>query len=161
MQKAIRKSDKAEDKLDDAREAVPKQKKLVREHTFDDVFGQGKTRLRFQETEKPMNGRLKHNPLSHPVQEVGAKIHGKIREVEQENVGVEGGHAVERFGEKYAGKGYRAVKGDIRRHKLKPYRAAAKTEQASIKANTNYLYQKALHDNPQLASNPLSHFMQK
>jgi hypothetical protein len=81
--------------------------------------------------------------------------------VEHENVGVEGGHAVERAGEKVAGKGYRLVKGGIRRHKLKPYRAAAKAEQAAIKANTDFLYQKALHDNPQLASNPLSRFMQK
>ncbi|MDL2258103.1 NlpC/P60 family protein [Oscillospiraceae bacterium OttesenSCG-928-G22] len=161
LQKAIRKSDKAADKLDVAREAVPKQKKLVRERVFDDVSGKGKTRLRFKETEKPLNTKAKLNPLSRPVQEVGAQLHGKIREVEHENVGVEGGHAVERVGEKVASKGYRLVKGGIRRHKLKPYRAAAKAEQSAIKANTNYLYQKALHDNPQLASNPLSRFMQK
>jgi len=161
LQKAIRKSDKAADKLDMAREAIPKQKKLVRERSFDDVSGKGKTRLRFKESEKPLNTRTKLNPLSRPVQEVGTKLHGKIREVEHENVGVEGGHAVERAGEKVAGKGYRLVKGGIRRHKLKPYRAAAKAEQAAIKANTDFLYQKALHDNPQLASNPLSRFMQK
>jgi hypothetical protein len=161
LQKAIRKSDKAADKLAMAREAIPKQKKLVRERSFDDVSGKGKTRLRFKESEKPLNTRTKLNPLSRPVQEVGTKLHGKIREVEHENVGVEGGHAVERAGEKVAGKGYRLVKGGIRRHKLKPYRAAAKAEQAAIKANTDFLYQKALHDNPQLASNPLSRFMQK
>ncbi|MGL5435496.1 MAG: C40 family peptidase [Lachnospiraceae bacterium] len=161
LQKAIRKSDKAANKLDAAREAIPKQKKLIRERTFDEALGKGKTRLRFEEIEKPINGKMKHNPLSRPVQEAGAQIHGKIREVEKENVGVEGGHAVERFGEKAAGKGYRLTKDGIRRHKLKPYRAAAKAERASVKANVNFKYQKALYDNPQLASNPVSRFWQK
>lgn len=161
LQKAILRSDKAADKLDAAREAIPKQKKLIRERTFDQSLGKGKTRLRFEEIEKPVSGKTKHNPLSRPVQEAGAQLHGKIREVEKENVGVEGGHAVERFGEKAAGKGTRFVKGGIRRHKLKPYRAAAKAEKSAIKANGNFRYQKALNDNPQLASNPVSRLWQK
>lgn len=161
LQKAIRKSDKAADKLDAAREAIPKQKKLIRERTFDEALGKGKTRLRFEEMEKPINGKMKYNPLSRPVQEAGAQIHGKIREVEKENVGVESGHAVERFGEKAIRKGYPIAKGGIRHHKLKPYRAAAKAERASVKANANFKYQKAFYDNPQLASNPVSRFWQK
>ena len=162
LQKSIRKSDKAADKLDAAREAIPKQKKLVRERSFDDLSGKGKTRLRFKESEKPFNGKMKHNPLSRPAQEVGTKLHGKIREVEKDNVGVEGGHAAEQLGEKAVGKGYRLVKSGIRHHKLKPYRAAAKAEHSAIKANADFLYQKVLHDNPALAaSNPLSRFMQK
>ena len=162
LQKAIRKSDKAADKLDMARENIPKKKKLVRERTFDETAGTGKTRLRFKETEKSFADKMRHSPLSRPVQEVGMKLHGKIREVEKENAGVEGGHAAERLGEKAIGKGYRLVKGGIRRHKLKPYRAAAKAEQSAIKANADFLYQKALRDNPQLtASNPLSRFLQK
>ena len=162
LQKSIRKSDMAADRLDIVREKIPKKKKLVRERTFDETLGKGKTRLRFKETEKPFGGKMRLNPLSRPMQEVGMKLHGKIREVEKENAGVEGGHAAERFGEKLAGKGYRFVKGGIRRHKLKPYRAAAKAERTSIKANTDFLYQKALRDNPQLAaSNPLSRFLQK
>ena len=162
LQKAIGKSDKAADKLDLARENIPKKKKLVRERSFDEATGKGKSRLHFKEAEKPFNGKMKHNALSRPVQAVGTKLHGKIREVEQENVGVEGGHTVERFGEKAVGKGYRAVKGGIRHHKLKPYRAAAKAEKSAVKANANFLYQKALHDNPGLAaSSPLSRFMQK
>ena len=105
---------------------------------------------------------MKRNPLSRPAQEAGAQIHGKIREVKKENVGVEGGHAAERLGEKAVGKGYRLVKGGIRRHKLKPYRAAAKAEKSAVKANANYLYQKALRDNPQLAaSNSVSRLWQK
>ena len=162
LQKTIRKSDKAADKLDMAQENIPKKKKLVRERAFDETAGTGKTRLHFKETEKPFADKMWHTPLSRPVQEVGRKLHGKIREVEKENAGVEGGHAAERLGEKAVGKGYRLVKSGIRHHKLKPYRAAAKAEQSAIKANADFLYQKALRDNPQLvASNPLSRFLQK
>ncbi len=162
LHKAIRKSDKAADRLDTTRENIPKKKKLVRERTFDETAGTGKTRLRFKETEKPFADKMRHTPLSRSVQEVGTKLHGKIREVEKENAGVEGGHGLERLGEKAIGKGYRLVKGGIRRHKLKPYRAATKAEQSAVKANADFLYQKALQDNPQLAaSNPLSRFLQK
>lgn len=162
LEKYIRKSDKAADKLDAAREAVPKKKKLVKERTFDEAAGKGKTRLHFKEAEIPAGSKVKRNPLSRPAQEAAAAVHGKIREVEKENVGVEGGHAAERLGEKAVGKGYRLVKGGIRRHKLKPYRAAAKAEKSAVKANSNYMYQKALHDNPQLAaSNPVSRLWQK
>ena len=162
LRKAIRKSDKAADKLDAAKANIPKKKILVRERTFDEASGKGKTRLRFKETEKPFNGKIKHNPMSRPVQELGAQLHGKIREVEKDNVGVEGGHAVERLGEKAVGKGYRLAQGAIRHHKLKPYRAAVKAEKTVMKANADFVYQKALHDNPQLAAaNPLSRLWQK
>jgi len=161
LQKSIRKSDKAADKLDLARENIPKQKKLVRERAFDEASGKGKTRLRFKESEKPLGGKMHRNPISRPAQEAGAAVHSKIREVEKENVGVEAGHGLERFGEKAAGKGYRLVKGGIRRHKLKPYRAASKAEKSAVKANANFMYQKALHENPQLASNPVSRLWQK
>lgn len=54
LEKYIRKSDKAADRLDAAKAAIPKEKKLVRERTFDEATGKGKTRLRFEEREKPI-----------------------------------------------------------------------------------------------------------
>lgn len=43
-----------------------------------------KTRLRFEEKEKPIpGGRQQHNPLSRPVQEVGVFVHNKIHSVEK------------------------------------------------------------------------------
>lgn len=162
LQKAIRKSNKAADRLDAARAAVPKKTRLVKERTFDEAAGKAKTRLAFEKTDKPPNGKLRHNPLSRPARELDNAVHGKIHEVEKENVGVEAGHRTELVGEKAGGMAARAVKRGIRSHKLKPYRAAAKAEQKAVKANADYLYQKALHDNPALAhSNPLSRFMQK
>ena len=162
LQKAIKKSDTAADRLDKARAAIPKQTKITKERVFDEAKGKAKTRLAFEKTDKPPNGKLRHNPLSRPAQELDAAVHGKIYEVEKENVGVESGHRIELVGEKAGGMTTRAVKRGIRSHKLKPYRAAAAAEKKAAKANADFLYQKALHDNPALAhSNPISRFWQK
>ena len=161
LQKAIKKSDKAADCLDAARAAIPKQTKIKKERVFDEAKGKAKTRLSFEKTDKPPNGKLRHNPLSRPAQELNSTVHGKIYEVEKENVGVESGHRVELAGEKAGGMAARTVKRGIRSHKLKPYRAAAKAEKAAFKANVDFQYHKSLHDNPQIAGNPLSRFMQK
>ena len=162
LERYIRKSDKAADRLDAAKAAIPKEKKLVRERTFDEATGKGKTRLHFEEQEKPIGKNKPHNnPLSRPAQEAGIFVHNKIHSVEKDNSGVEGAHKSEELAEKGAKYGTRKIREGYRSHKLKPYRAAAKAEKAAEKANVNYLYQKTLHENPQLTSNPLSRFMQK
>ena len=162
LQKAIKKSDKAADRLDAARAAIPQKTKIKKERVFDEAKGKAKTRLSFEKTDKPPNGKLRHNPLSRPAQELDNAVHGKIYEVEKENVGVESGHRIELAGEKAGGMAARTVKRGIRSHKLKPYRAAAAAEKKAVKANADFLYQKALHDNPTLAhSNPISRFWQK
>ena len=163
LQKAIRKSERAADLLEEARAAIPKKKVLTKERTFDEAAGKGKTRLRFEEKEKPIpGGRQQHNPLSRPVQEVGVFVHNKIHSVEKDNSGVEGAHKSEELAERGIRAGARQVRKSRRSRKLKPYRAAAKAEKAAFKANADFQYQKALHDNPQLAaSNPVSRFWQK
>lgn len=162
LKKYIDRSDKAADKLDKAKAAIPTKKVIRAERTFDEAAGKGKTRLRFEEVEKKPNGKLHHNPLSRPVQELKATAHRKIRQVEHENVGVEAGHKGELLAESAVSYTGSKVRSAIRHHKTKPWRDAAKAEQASIKANAEYLYQKALHDDPTLAvSNPVSRYMQK
>ena len=133
LQGAIRKSDKAADRLDAARDAIP--------------------------NKSP--GKPYANPLSRPIQEAGAASHGKIREVEQENSGVQSGHLGERGIEKAVGYGNRRVQNWRAERKLKPWRDAAKAEQAAVKANADFYYRKAVAENPQLASNPISRLWQK
>ena len=158
----IKKSEKAADRLDAAKAAIPKQKKLVKERTFDEAAGKAKTRLHFEEQEKPIPGGKAHsNPLSRPAQEAGIFVHNKIHSVEKDNSGVEGAHKSEELAERGARYGTRKLKQGYRSHKLKPYREAAKAEQAAFKANVNFQYHKALHENPQLTSNSFSRFMQK
>ena len=161
LEKYIRKSDKAADRLDAARAAIPKEKKLVRERIFDEATGKGKTRLHFEEQDKPPGFKEKHNPLSRPAQEAGIFVHNKIHSVEKDNSGVEGAHKTEEAAERGVKYGARKLKQGYRSHKLKPYREAAKAEKAAFKANVDFQYHKTLHDNPQLTSNPLSRFWQK
>ena len=76
-------------------------------------------------------------------------------------MGVEGGHKGEELAEQQAG---RMIRSGVHRHKLKPYRAAAKAERKSIAVNAEFAYQKSLRDNPELAQaakNPVSRFWQK
>ena len=161
LEKYIKKSDKAADRLDKAKAAIPKQKKLVKERTFDEATGKGKTRLHFEEQDKPPGFKEKHNPLSRPAQEAGIFVHNKIHSVEKDNSGVEGAHKTEEAAERGVKYGARKLKQGYRSHKLKPYREAAKAEKAAFKANVDFQYHKTLHDNPQLTSNPLSRFWQK
>ena len=146
LEKYIKKSDKAADRLDAARAALPPKKK---------------SRLQFDKQETPPSFEGKRNPLSRPAQEAGIFVHNKIHSVEKDNSGVEGAHKSEEAAERMGKYGVRKVKEGYRSHKLKPYRKAAQAEKAAAKANANFYYHKALHENPQLRSNPLSRFIQK
>ena len=163
LQKVIRKSDKAADKLDAARAAVPKKRVLGTEHVFDEASGAGRTRLVSHETDKPASIRQPGpNPLARPLQEVAHTAHAKVREVEQENSGVAAGHLTERGMEKAVGYGNRKLQNWRADRKLKPWREVSSAEQAAVQANADALYQKALRENPQLAaSNPISRMWQK
>ena len=161
LEKYIKKSDKAADRLDKAKAAIPKEKKLVKERTFDETTGKGKTRLHFEEKDKPPGFKEKHNPLSRPTQEAGILVHNKIHSVEKDNSGVEGAHKSEEAAERGLKYGARKIKQGYRSHKLKPYREAAKAEKAAFRANVDFQYHKTLHENPQLTSNSISRFWQK
>uniref|UniRef100_UPI003AF528DB CD1108 family mobile element protein n=1 Tax=Desulfovibrio sp. TaxID=885 RepID=UPI003AF528DB len=163
LQQAIRKSDKAVDKLDTARAAIPKKRVLGTERAFDETSGAGRTRLVFHETDKPASIQQPGpNPLTRPLQEVAHAAHAKVREVEQENSGVAAGHLTERGMEKAVGYGNRKLQNWRAERQVKPWRDAAKAEQAAVRANAEALYQKALHDNPHLASgSPISRIWQK
>ena len=92
----------------------------------------------------------------------GHAAHAKVHEVEQENVGVEAGHLTERGMEKAVRYGNRKLHNWQADRKLKPWREVSHAEQATVQANADALYQKALRENPQLAaSNPISRMWQK
>ena len=134
LKKAVRKSDKAADKLDAAKAAVPV---------------------------KPP-GKEHGNPLSRPVQEVKSTLHGEVSKVEGDNSGVQAGHLGERQIEKAVGYGGRRFHQARADRKLKPWRDVSKAEQAAVKANADFYWQKSIMENPQLASsNPISRLWQK
>ena len=158
LKEHIRRADKAADKADAAQAKVPKKKKLVKRQEADPATGKPKTRLRFEDVDKPAPAsKLSHAVKAAPINAVSVQAHRKIQEVEQENVGVESAHRMEETAEG----GVRLAAHSRRAQKLKPYREAEKARMRMGKANVNALYQKHIHENPQLASNPISRWQQK
>lgn len=107
LKKAIRKSDKAADKLDAAKAAVPV---------------------------KPP-GKEHGNPLSRPVQEIRSTLHGEVSKVEGDNSGVQAGHLGERQIEKAVGYGKRRFHQARADRKMKPWRDVKQAAQAAGKAS--------------------------
>lgn len=157
-EKPIAKSEKAADKLEKAQAKIPKKTVRTKERTFDADTGKAKVRLHFEEVDKPKPpSKMEHNIKKVPQRAALSTIHKNISKYEQVNVGLEAAHGTEKSGEITV----RRVQSAYHSHKLKPYRNLAKAEKKSIQADVNVLYKKSLRDNPQVASNPISHFQQK
>jgi hypothetical protein len=90
--------------------------------------------------------------------EVHAFVHGKLYEVEQENVGTEGAHRTELVGESVLRHGTHSVKKAIREH---PQRAVRKAEAKHIKATADYHYRMAAQEHPEMQGSVLSRYLQK
>ena len=85
-------------------------------------------------------------------------VHGKVYEVEHENVGTEGAHHSELVGEAVGRKTARTVRPAIRDH---PAKAAACAESRYVKATAEHRFQVELEKQPDLGKNALARFAQK
>ncbi len=85
-------------------------------------------------------------------------VHGKIYEVEHENVGTEGAHRSEVLGEAMGRTAVHTVKKRIREH---PARAVQKAESQYIKARADYHFRMAAQENPELSKNIVTRFWHK
>lgn len=141
------------------RDNLPTQRRVRLKKEFDEDAGRPRRRLRFEQEVKPEG---KRNPLARGALAVGRavdlKVHQKIHEVEHENVGVEAAHKAEFTAENLA---HDTVRFAYRHHKRAPYAKMRKWEKKAAKANVNYLYQKTLQENPELARSTLSRLQQK
>ena len=81
--------------------------------------------------------------------ETHAFLHGKVYQEERDNVGVEGGHFVERSGEAALHYGRHKVRRAIREH---PAKAAARAESRYIKATADYHSRKFAQEQPEARS---------
>lgn len=77
-------------------------------------------------------------------------VHGKLYEVEQENVGVEGAHRAELVGEAVGRTAIRFTKNRIRTH---PARAAQRAESRYTKAAADFRFRQAAQEHPELEKN--------
>ena len=85
-------------------------------------------------------------------------VHGKLYEVEQENVGTEGAHRSELVGESALRHGSRFVKKTIREH---PARAVSKAEARYVKRTADYHFYTAAQEHPELTKNFFARYWQK
>lgn len=85
-------------------------------------------------------------------------VHGKIFQVEDENVGVEGAHRSELVGESAVRGTSRFVK---RRIRSAPARTVRKTERKNIRATADYQFRAAAQEHPELGKNAVSRLWQR
>ena len=163
-EKAQKQVKKAERKLEKAQARLPTRRRVCL--TGQDDSGAGKVghRLHFEteiipENEKPPLAERTMNTAGQTVTSmVSLKIHQKIREHEQDNVGVEAAHKAESAAEHGAGRYLRH-----RKHRLheKPYREVHRAEKRMSAASADMAYQKLLMDKPELQKKAFSRWLQK
>ena len=90
--------------------------------------------------------------------ETWAFVHGKIHQVEDENVGVEGAHKAELFSESALRTGNYHVKKAIR---TAPEKKVFRAERRDMKARADYQYRSAKQEHPELKRNPVQQYWQR
>ena len=162
MQKLERKSEKAHERLDAAREKLPTHKVLKKERVFDEETGKGKTRLHFEdELKKPKSkGKLQFE-ADKTVRKVGdtlaSGIHGKIHEVEQENTAVEAAHKTEIAAETAA----RHFSHHRENSVNKPYEKVSKLEHKADAADAKLQYERNQQEHPEMKKQNMNKHYQK
>jgi hypothetical protein len=159
LEKAQHKAERSANKLEKARDNLPKKMPRPKiERTFDEASNKSKRKLVFEREVKSQSAHMKGPLVTRPVK-AGANsairfAHTKVFQVEHENVGTQAAHR----GEMLAEGGLRTV---YRLHKTAPYRKVEKLTRRTTKLNIKASYQQALHDNPKLKSNIFSRMAQK
>ena len=146
------------------------QKSKFRMESEHDKISKSKLRMEMREDKlnrarKKLEGKKPPKPRG-PVRRVlGAAgwsahgfVHGKIYEVEHENVGTKGAHRSELMGEAVGRAAVHTVKKRIREH---PARAVHKAEAQYIKARADYQFRMAAQENPELAKNAVTRYWHK
>ena len=154
IQRLERKSRKAHERLDAARENLPTRKVLKKERVFDEETGKGKTRLIFEDELKKPKGQSKLRfETDKTVRKVGdtlaSGIHGKIHEVEQDNSAVEAAHRSEILAESAA----RHYSHHRQSQANKPFEKVSKLEHEAQVADTKLHYEKTKREHPEMKKN--------
>lgn len=154
IQRLEKKSQKAHERLDLAREKLPTHKVLGKERVLDEETGKGKTRLFFEdEIKKPKGQRKLQFEADKTVRKVGdtlaSGIHGKIHEVEQDNSAVEAAHRSEILVESAA----RHYSHHRQSQANKPFEKVSKLEHKAQVADTKLHYEKTQQEHPEMKKN--------
>lgn len=151
IQHLEKKSEKAHERLDAAREKLPTKKVLKKERVFDNEKGKAKTRLYFEDEIKLPKGQSKLQfEADKSVRKVGdtlaSGIHGKIHEVEHDNSAVEAAHRSEIVAETAV----RHYSHHKKSQANKPFEKVSKLEHEAQVADTKLHYEKTQQEHPEM-----------
>ena len=148
------KTKKSKFRMESEQEKISKSK--LRMETREDKLNRARKKLEGKKPPKP------RGPVRRVLGAAGWSahgfVHGKIYEVEHENVGTEGAHRSELMGEAVGRAAVHTVKKRIREH---PARAVHKAEAQYIKARADYQFRMAAQENPELAKNAVTRYWHK
>ncbi len=148
------KTKKSKFRMESEQEKISKSK--LRMETREDKLNRARKKLEGKKPPKP------RGPVRRAFGAAGWSahgfVHGKIYEVEHENVGTEGAHRSELMGEAVGRAAVHTVKKRIREH---PARAVHKAEAQYIKARADYQFRMAAQENPELAKNAVTRYWHK
>ena len=148
------KNKKSKFRMESEQEKISKSK--LRMETREDKLNRARKKLEGKKPPKP------RGPVRRVLGAAGWSahgfVHGKIYEVEHENVGTEGAHRSELMGEAVGRAAVHTVKKRIREH---PARAVHKAEAQYIKARADYQFRMAAQENPELAKNAVTRYWHK
>ena len=148
------KSKKSKFRMESEQEKISKSK--LRMERREDKLNRARKKLDAQKPRKP-RGPVRR-ALGAAGWNVHGFVHGKVYEVEHENVGTEGAHRSELVGEAVGRAAVHTVKKRIREH---PARAVHKAEAQYIKARADYQFRVAAQENPELAKNVVTRYWHK
>ncbi len=148
------KNKKSKFRMESEQEKISKSK--LRMETREDKLNRARKKLEGKKPPKP-RGPVRR-VLGAAGWNVHGFVHGKVYEVEHENVGTEGAHRSELMGEAVGRAAVHTVKKRIREH---PARAVHKAEAQYIKARADYQFRMAAQENPELAKNAVTRYWHK
>ena len=148
------KTKKSKFRMESEQEKISKSK--LRMETREDKLNRARKKLEGKKPPKP-RGPVRR-VLGAAGWNVHGFVHGKVYEVEHENVGTEGAHRSELVGEAVGRAAVHTVKKRIREH---PARAVHKAETQYIKARADYQFRMAAQENPELAKNAVTRYWHK
>ncbi len=155
LQKLEKEVEKAGEKLDKERAKLSK-KTYRLERVFDEEEGKGKYVLKPAVKDRYPKESFKHYVVRGLVNEGKNFTHGKIAEVEKENVGVEAAHKAEQVTE-----GVYEHFFSRRGRQRRLHKKIKKATKQKIKADTDFAYEKFLEENPEVSKKFLQKRLQK
>ena len=149
LQKAIKRVNEAEVKLDKALDKKPIKYKFQKERSYDEARHKSETRLKFEEIDvlPKRRGRLR-NSTQTITNTADNALHAKIYEVEKDNVGLEAGYSAEMVAEEGVRLESRRLYSAYRNHNLKAYRNTDKAEKNVMNAENKFQKEKMINVNP-------------